>query len=115
MNAQELKEKILEWESEIAESFVDYFAHDAVHPPSFAFWLIGKGYSEHGNYIISEYLASETHYVEQDMFEVYPQYIGEDFSQENFEKNIELLAEFLSATPFYTEKTLQFFEENKEE
>jgi len=30
MNAQELKEKILEWESEIAESFVDYFAHDAV-------------------------------------------------------------------------------------
>jgi hypothetical protein len=112
MNAQELKKTILEWELSNGESFVDYFAHAAIHPPSYAFWLIGKGFQEEGNAIISEYLYSDTEYVDMGiMFEIFPEYVEEAYSEENFQKNMELLSEFLCATPHYTNKVLNFFQE----
>lgn len=115
MTITQLKEKILAWEIEHGESFVDYFAHDQVSVVSWGFWLIGKGFSEEGNEIISDFLSDLAKggqgYVEQGiMFDVYPEYDGEDYSDENHEKNMELLATFLLATPFYKELTSEFFE-----
>lgn len=113
----DLKEKILTWESENGESFFDYFAHDAIHPISWTYWLLGKGFSEKANELILEMHESIENskmiYLDIDMFEVYPEYLEErKYSNENKIKNVELLSEFLLATPHYTKKVICFFDEN---
>lgn len=118
----ELVQKIREWEVDAGESFYDYFAHDNVNFVSWAFWLIGKGFTEHGNAIITEYRKEEntTHYVgQEELFDIYPEYVGKNkygdpkFIEKNYLKNLTLLAEFLLATPVYTERVMKFFEEQK--
>lgn len=42
---QVLKDRIIAWEHDAGESFTDYFMHDNVADRSWAFWLLGKGYT----------------------------------------------------------------------
>lgn len=40
------------WEYSVGECFLDYFFEDTVFINSWAFWLIGKGYINRGNFLI---------------------------------------------------------------
>lgn len=122
MTPQELVEKIYEWENHAGESFNDYFAHDNISNTSWAFWLIGKGFKEHGNAILEEHNkpGNDLHYVgQEELFEIYPIYVGKNeygdpkWIEENEEKNFLLMAEFLLDTPIYTKRVMDWFEENK--
>lgn len=116
MTPLELVEKIRDWEMDAGEGFYDYFAHDRVSNVSWAFWLIGKGFNEHGIAILEEHNkeGNTTNYVgQEELYEIYPTYNGEKWSEENHEKNLLLMAEFLLATPIYTKRLTDWFEETK--
>lgn len=114
MTKQELTEKIGKWEHSAGESFTDYFMHDNVKDNSWAFWLLGKGFTEKANEIIDEILAGNKCIDQEVLYEIYPVYNDEDnnFSEDNYDKNMDLWAEFLSATPFYLNKVTEFLKEN---
>jgi len=123
MTKEELKDKILDWTYDAGEDFFDYFAHDRVSNTSWAFWLLGKGFHEKANEIIKSHLADKGYVDQEVLYQVYPEHIKLDepdeygerskFSEENWHKNIELMAEFLLATPHYTDKINEWFEEQK--
>lgn len=94
---------IIQWESEMGESFTDYFMHDNVKNVSWAFWLLGKGHTEFALTIIKEIEAGETCIDQDTLYDVF----GEDW-----EKNVEIWAEFLSATNSYIDRTSKFFKDN---
>ena len=114
MGAEELCEKIRDWEMDAGESFTDYYMHDNVKDISWAFWLLGKGFTEHANIIIDEILAGETCIDQETLYGVYPDYEGEKWVEESYDKNALLWAEFLVATPYYLNSVLEFLksEEN---
>lgn len=109
---EQLADNISAWENNNGESFTDYFMHDNVKDRSWAFWVLGKGFHEHANRIIDELLAGET-CLDQDMlYEIYSEDVDDrEELNENADKNKLLWAEFLLATPFYTEKITKWFEE----
>jgi hypothetical protein len=117
MTKEELVEKIRNWESEAGESFTDYFMHDHVKTLSWAFWLLGKGYTEHALVIIRGLEKGETYFDQEELFEIYPEYEGLNgygdpkYSNENYEKNVAVWAEFLVATDVYQKRVNKFFEE----
>lgn len=115
MEVKELVKKIRDWEMDAGESFYDYFAHDSINNVSWAFWLIGKGFKEHGNAILEEHIKEN--YVEQEeLYNIYPEYVGDsdhDWSEENYEKNLTIMVEFLLDTPIYTKRVMDWFEEQK--
>lgn len=113
--AQEIFDKIKEWEHSYGESFTDRFMHDNVRDNSWAFWLLGKGYAEHANAIIIEILAGDTCIDLEVLYNIYPEYNdedGADWNEENYYKNAMLWAEFLVSTPFYLDKVNEFFKED---
>jgi len=121
MTPQELVEKIRQWEVDAGESFNDYFAHDNISNISWAFWLIGKGFKEHGNAILAEHSkpGNDLHYVgQEELYDIYPTYVGQNeygdpkWIEENYEKNVLIMAEFLLDTPIYTKRVLDWFEKN---
>ncbi len=123
MTPIELVEKIRDWENDAGEGFYDYFAHDRVANISWAFWLIGKGFTDHGKAIVAEHNkeGNTNHYVGQDeLYDIYPTYEGINeygdpkYVEENYEKNLLLMAEFLLATPIYTERVMTWFEEQNQ-
>jgi hypothetical protein len=123
MTKEELRDKILDWTYHAGEDFFDYFAHDQVNNTSWAFWLLGKGFSEHANKIIELHVKDKGYVGQEELYQIYPEYIAlkepdqygneTQFSDENYHKNIELMAEFLLATPHYTTKVNKWFEEQK--
>lgn len=121
MTAEELKDKIREWEYEAGESFNDYFSHDRVYNISWAFWLIGKGFIEHGNSIIEEHNkpGNDSHYVgQEELYQIYPEYVGLNeygdpkWMEDNYEKNVLLMAEFLLATSTYRKRLKEWADDN---
>lgn len=112
MTAKEIKldfiEKINNYEFEVGESFTDNFMHDNVKNLSWAFWLLGKGYTDHALAIIKEIEAGETCIDQDILYDIYPEWEDQD-------KNIEIWAEFLSATSSYVNRTRKFFVKNQEE
>lgn len=118
MIKEELVEKIRDWECEAGESFTDYFMHDRVKTLSWAFWLLGKGYTEHALVIIRGLEAGETYFDQEELFHIYPEYEGVNehgdpqYCDENYDKNVEIWAEFLVATDAYQKRVQEFFENN---
>ncbi len=115
MTTQELVDKIREWEVDAGESFNDYFTHDNVYNISWAFWLIGKGFVEHGNAIVEEHNkeGNTTHYVgQEELYEVHPEHEDENWSEENYLKNVALVAEFLLATSIYRKRLKEWADDN---
>lgn len=107
--------RIIDWEIEAGETFMDYFMQTNVDDGAWAYWLLAKGYVKHANNIIMELLAGEKDLPQDVLYEVYDEREGENgYSEENIVKNIELMAEFLVETPQYLEKLNKFLE-NKEQ
>lgn len=104
-------ERIIKWEEDAGESFTDYFMHDNVRNQSWAFWLLGKGYTERANQIIDEIINGEECIDQELLYELYDINEGPDYHTP-FLKNVALWAEFLSATPTYVERVNEFFENN---
>lgn len=114
----ELVDKITSWEAQAGESFNDYFSDDSIKLSSWAFWLLGKGYDEIALELIDLILSDDPLIFlknRDDNFEVYPNYVNDQFSEENYLKNFDILAEFLLASPYYTVMVENFFnlEENQ--
>lgn len=101
-------DEIHNWEAEAGEDFTDRFMHDNVKDLSWAFWVLGKGFTEHALNIIKEIEAGETCIDQDVLYTIYPDW-------EDHDKNVEIWAEFLSATPSYITRTLKFFTEQQEE
>lgn len=110
MTKEELFQKIREWEIDVAESFNDRFSHDNISDQSWAFWLLGKGYIEHANKIIDEILKGEKCIDQVLLYDVYT----DDLEwEEALDNNTKLMAEFLTSTPYYTNKVTEFFNEEE--
>jgi len=111
MTTGQLYDKITEWEGEVGESFNDYFSHDSIRDSSWAFWLLGKGFNDQANIIISEILAGNKCIDQSILYEVYPDDDENDkFIEENYAKNLMLISEFLVSTPYYLEMVTEWFD-----
>lgn len=114
---EEYATRIRNWEIDAGEGFLDYFMDDMVNEKSWAFWLIGKGYVERGNYIIEQCLKNDE-CTFHDMEMVYhiaeggikydaeydTHYVIEgdaDNDEDNIWLNAKLWAEFLISTEYY--------------
>lgn len=108
-------EKITNWESEAGESFWDYFAHDNIKDNSWAFWLLGKGFTDKANEIIDLILKGEKCIDQETLYDVFPSSDsnGNNWNEENYNKNIDLMSEFLLATEYYKTKVTKWLEENE--
>jgi hypothetical protein len=107
--------RIIDWEIEAGETFMDYFMHDTVDDGAWAYWLLSRGHVKHANNILMEILSGEKCIAQDVLYEVYDEREGDNgYSEENIVKNIELMAEFLVADSKYLEKLNQFLE-NKEQ
>lgn len=101
---------VIDWEKEYGEDFFDYFCHDNIKESSWAFYLLGLGYSEHANKIIDEILKDE--YIDQELlFHVNSE---EDCRSEldlnnAHNSNLRIMCEFLCATPYYFDIVKSFF------
>ncbi len=114
MNKQELITKIGEWEEYMGESFNDYFTHDNVSDQSWSFYLLGRGIIR-ANRIIRELVKGNDCIDQELLYDIRP-YLTKDGDhhpkwRENYEYNMGILADFLLATEYYTEKITKFFEE----
>lgn len=111
MTKEELYDKITDWEAGAGESFNDYFSHDSIKDSSWAFWLLGKGFINSANLIIDEILSSNTCIDQELLYNIYPVYDANDnFIEENYEKNLMLIAEFLVSTSFYLKMVTDWFD-----
>lgn len=113
MNNQELFEKIVAWEFEAGESFIDHFMDDNVKPVSWAFWLLGKGYKEHANKLINMIQAQERP-DQHELFEMHTYELGPDnFDGDLYEKDLLICAEFLTDSERYLKAIEEWFKENE--
>lgn len=110
---EELAQQIHDWEVEAGESFTDYFMHSSVRDVSWAFWLLGKGFSERANEILNEVEAGNTCLDQELLYEIYPSSVYENgrdsWNKENYYKNVLLWSEFFLATEIYTKRVEEFF------
>lgn len=103
-----LKEKILSWEANAGESFTDYFMHNRVKDVSWAFWLLGKGYEERANILINKIQAGEKCIDQETLYHIHM----DVWDEEEFHKDVELWADFLTASDRYFNEVKAWFEEN---
>lgn len=107
--AEALAVKIREWEMNAGESFTDYYMHDRVKNVSWAFWLLGKGFSQRANFLIDMITASQ--YLEQEiLYDLHGDL--EEWSEETHQQNILLWAEFLVASDRYWKDISEWFAEH---
>jgi hypothetical protein len=107
-----LADKIREWELSAGESFTDYYMHDSVKDVSWAFWLLGKGFTERANELIDLIQAGETCIDQELLYEIYPQDITEgesSWDSDIHSANICLWAEFLVASDRYWKDITEWF------
>lgn len=113
MNKVELVELICEWECEAGESFTDYYMHDNIPNKLWAIWLFYNNYSEHGQKLLDIIASGETYIDQEELYEIYPVYNGDEYNEENAEKNIAVWAEFFldSNNKNYLEDVLNFLKD----
>ncbi len=105
-----LASKISAWEMSAGESFTDYYMHDHVKDVSWAFWLLGKGFTERANELIDLIQAGNKCIDQELLYELYPSdHEGEPTN--GYELNIELWAEFLVASDRYWKDITEWFAE----
>lgn len=103
-----LAAKIRAWELSAGESFTDYYMHDRVKNVSWAFWLLGKGFSQRANFLIDMITASQ--YLEQEiLYDLHGDL--EEWSESTHQQNILLWAEFLVASDRYWKDISEWFAE----
>lgn len=118
MNQEKIKQiadKIIAWEHDAGESFTDYFMHGSVRDVSWAFWLVGKGFTERGNEILNLVNSGETCLDQELLYDIHPSYEytekTETWNQDNYNKNVLLWAEFLISTDIYKKRFEDFLVE----
>lgn len=105
MTKEEIFEKILEWEGEVEESFVDYF-DSYMYAVSFMFWCRGKGYVT-----VESFNEWEEKFKNNDIFAddandyVFNYGLPE---HENWQESYKILAEFISESAIYTQRLKEF-------
>jgi hypothetical protein len=80
-------------------------------------FLLGKGHSDFVNRLLDGekdpiHGRSLLYMDMNEAGEVFPEYDEEKFSEENYEKNLRLFAEFISLTSVYQERFKEFLTEN---
>lgn len=111
MTKEELFDKITDWEADAGESFNDYFSHDSIKDSSWAFWLLGKGFTDHANEIINQILSQTTCIDQAVLYDIFPiRDENDNFIFENYEKNLMLISEFLVSTSFYLKMVTDWFD-----
>lgn len=120
MNKQEIYEKMIAWQMDAGEDFLDYFDSD-LNGINFMFWARGKGYItveqlnlwEVAIDINDSALYAST-YVHDCYGEGVPYAIvsEEDWTEEGQEKAFGILAEFISESITYIKRFKVFLEEN---
>ena len=112
---EQLAGAIISWEHDAGESFSDYFSHGTIKDVSWAFWLVGKGFSGHAEVIIAE-LNGGNKCLDQDLlYDIYPEQdddLDYDLICKNHDKNIKIMAEFLLATSTYKSRITKFLKED---
>ena len=112
MEKQEIFKAICEYMDYAGEDFCEHFADDYINVECWAFFLLGKGYTDFAKGIISvtkDYVWSKDKYIYVGKrYEVYKERNSGTFIQENQDKNIMLMAEFISLVPHYLEIFKQF-------
>jgi hypothetical protein len=115
MTSDEVYESICDWIEGMGECFFDYFCHDNIHNGSWAFYLLGRGFTDHGNTIIEEILASDG-YVDQDvLYEIKDPYdMNVSIEQRNAheEYNLKIMSEFIASNRYYTDKFNEFIKKH---
>ena len=112
---EEIADKIRRWELDEGESFTDYFSHDNIANQSWAFWLLGKGYTDHANKLIDKMTEEGAScYIDQDeLYEIHDVNPDGEWSEEPHEKNIAIMAEFLNDSTLYSERVNKFFNDKQ--
>ena len=110
MTTNRLKTTILKWEEEQAESFADYFLHDNVEDSSWSNFLKKTGHTEKAKSIDAEIEANggKPIYDQEFLYNVYPLYVDDKFSEENNNKNVLLWSEFIASDPSFLKKAEEF-------
>lgn len=113
---EQLFKKITDWEFDAGESFYDKFCHDNISALSYGMYLIGKGYLEHGNKIIDLYLE-DTCVDQEEQYQIYPEYEYdetdyESFNDENCDKNLDIMIQFLLDSKNHYMKLERWFKKN---
>lgn len=113
-NPESVSQAIEEWESEMGESFNDNFSHDNIKNSSWAFFLLGKGFQEHANNIITQILDGETCLDQEELYDIKKEVEGMGMTalEEVWKFNRGIMSEFLCATPHYFEKFKIFILKN---
>lgn len=119
MNKQDVYEKIVGWEREHGESFLDRF-DGYLRAGSFMFWSLGRGYIDKERFALweADYNADEleaddaNYYIMNDevpyaLVDLAPG----DYDEAKYEKAYEIVAEFISESPTYLERLDEFLNE----
>jgi hypothetical protein len=111
-SAEVLAVKIREWEMNAGESFTDYYMHDKVKDVSWAFWLLGKGFTERSNELIDLIQAGNKCIDQELLYDLYGDtYNGGEWTEDTHQHNILLWAEFLVASDRYWKSITEWFAE----
>lgn len=116
-NAIKLAAKIRAWELAAGESFTDYYMHDKVKDVSWAFWLLGKGYSERANELI-DLIQAGNKCIDQELLyhlnydeSQYDGFNWDTVVEPVYMKDVLLWAKFLVASDRYWKSITEWFAE----
>lgn len=108
-----LAAKIVAWEHSAGESFTDYYMHDHVKNVSWAFWLLGKGFSVRANILIDLIQAGNTYIDQELLYNVHDHMQAyADEPEAAHMDNVLLWAEFLVASDRYWKDITKWFMDN---
>ncbi len=114
MEKEKIFKSICEFMDYAGEDFFEYFADEKINIESWAFFLLGKGYIEHANKIIDitynhDFTTLGDPYIKYKYkYSVYPERVNGEYLEVNHDKNLMLMAEFISVVPYYTKIFINF-------
>lgn len=120
MNKENIYNKIVEWENEHGESFVDNFGH-LIKENTFMTWCLGRNYitPKKFNQWIQHFMkdkleATDPNYYlyDSDGGDIeFAVVISDEWNMESQDEAHKILAEFISEIDIYKERLLEFLEE----
>ncbi|MGG1147052.1 hypothetical protein [Bacillus wiedmannii] len=117
MEKQEIFDKIVEWECEAGEGFLDHF-DGYLRANIFMFWCMGRRYINKENFALweAEWRKSKleaecaNYYVCSEDTPYAIVKTGDDYVEEDWHKAYMIVAEFISESPTYIRRFKEFLE-----
>lgn len=113
-DVQKLAQTLRDWEMDAGESFTDYYMDDRVKPVSWAFWLLGKGYTEKANKLIDDITARRS-VGQMDTFHIHyadgMSWSDWDAADATYFKDFLIWADFLCASDRYFKDIKEWLED----